>query len=252
MKTSLTLPLSSPYVLEKGKLLSSACSPPKKRYRKENPGKPNIKKTVIIRFLGLQDYTTTWQAMQEFTNTRNEETADEIWLLEHPPVFTQGQNGKPEHLLNPGSILVIQTDRGGQVTYHGPGQLIAYTLIDLQRKKLNTRGIITLLEQAVIQFLFTEYQITAYAKCEAPGVYIDGKKICSIGLRIRRGCTFHGLALNVAMDLEPFSRINPCGFSKLAMTQLAAFKKTANISHTRIKLVEYLMKNLGYNNHLIM
>ncbi|MCE3238514.1 MAG: lipB [Gammaproteobacteria bacterium] len=213
---------------------------------------PSIEKKIIIRQLGLQAYPATWQAMQAFTNTRNKETVDEIWLLEHPPVFTQGQNGKPEHLLNPGSIPVIQTDRGGQVTYHGPGQLIVYTLIDLKRKKLNIREIITLLEQTVIQFLFTEYQITAYAKREAPGVYIDEKKICSIGLRIRHGCTFHGLALNVAMDLEPFSRINPCGFPQLAMTQLVAFQKAATSADTSIKLIKYLMKNLGYNNQLIM
>ncbi len=252
MKTSLTLILSPHCVPGEGTSLSSACSPRKKHSGRGDDAKPNIEKTVIIRPLGLQDYSATWQAMQEFTNTRNEETIDEIWLLEHPPVFTQGQNGKPEHLLNPGSIPVIQTDRGGQVTYHGPGQLIAYTLIDLKRKKLNIREIITLLEQTVIQFLFTEYQIIAYAKCEAPGVYIDEKKICSIGLRVRRGCTFHGLALNVAMDLEPFSRINPCGFPKLTLTHLTAFQKAANISDTSIKLVEYLMKNLGYNENIYL
>ena len=232
------------------KNLTLTLSPRKKRSRRADDAKLSIEKKIIIRSLGLQDYIATWQAMQVFTNTRTEETIDEIWLLEHPPVFTQGQNGKPEHLINPGTIPVIQTDRGGQVTYHGPGQLMIYTLIDLKRKKLNIREIITLLEKAIIQFLLIEYKIVAYAQREAPGIYIDQKKICSIGLRVRRGCTFHGLAFNIAMDLEPFSRIHPCGFPELVMTQLAAFQKTANTADTGIKLVEYLMKSLGYNSQL--
>jgi lipoyl(octanoyl) transferase len=207
--------------------------------------------SVIIRYLGLQDYTATWQAMQQFTHARDENTLDEIWLLEHPPVFTQGQSGKPEHVLAPGDIPVIRSDRGGQVTYHGPGQLVAYTLVDLKRKKLSIRGTITRLEQAVIHLL-AEYHLTAYAKCEAPGVYIDQKKICSIGLRVRRGCAFHGLALNVAMDLEPFSRINPCGFPSLEMTQLADYQNTVTLEAVGSKLIEYLMKSLGYNDKLIL
>ncbi len=160
-------------------------------------------------------------------------TADEIWLLEHPPVFTQGQNGKPEHVLNPGVIPIVQSDRGGQITYHGPGQLVIYTLIDVKRKKLNVRQLVTLLEQSVIQLL-AKYQIQAYAECKAPGIYVNEKKICSVGLRIRRGCSYHGLALNIDMNLEPFSRINPCGFADLHMVQftdLAGPQNMQDIGH---------------------
>lgn len=184
--------------------------------------------TITIRTLGQQDYQTCWQAMQEFTNRRDETTPDEIWVVEHPPVYTLGQNGKPEHLLHPGEIPVIKVDRGGQVTYHGPGQIVVYPLIDLKRRKLNVRDIVTLLEKSVIELL-QQHGITATAKCEAPGVYVDNKKIASIGLRIRRGCSFHGLAFNVAMDLEPFSRINPCGFKGLEMTQLSTFDPAVNV-----------------------
>jgi lipoyl(octanoyl) transferase len=201
--------------------------------------------TIIIRTLGLQDYLVTWLAMKQFTQHRDTTTPDEIWLLEHPAVFTQGQNGNPAHILTSSPIPIIQTDRGGQVTYHGPGQLIAYTLIDLKRKKLNAREIITLLEQSVIKLL-KEYNIDAQAKCEAPGVYVMNKKICSIGLRIRRGCAFHGLALNIAMDLSPFLLINPCGFPKLEMTQITALNKTAHINAVSAKLVEHLAMSLGY------
>lgn len=201
--------------------------------------------TVIVRQLGLQDYQISWQAMRQFTQQRDENTHDEIWLLEHPPIFTQGQNGKPENVLDPDKIPVVQTDRGGQVTYHGPGQLIAYTLVDLNRKKLTVRDLVTRLEQSVIDLL-ADYKTIAVAKREAPGVYVNNKKICSIGLRIRRGCSFHGLALNVAMDLSPFSRINPCGFKALEMTQLCDIDKNTDITKTGLKLVEYLIKNLGY------
>lgn len=206
--------------------------------------------TVVIRYLGREDYVKSWQAMQQFTNQRDENSLDEIWALEHPPVFTQGQNGKAEHLLSPGNIPVIPVDRGGQVTYHGPGQLVIYTLIDIKRKKINVREIVTLLEKSVIQLL-SDYQINAAAKCKAPGVYVENKKICSIGLRIRRGCAFHGLALNVTMDLEPFTRINPCGFSGLEMTQLSALYPEVNMNIVANQLVEYLIENLGYNNSLI-
>lgn len=206
--------------------------------------------TVIIRPLGLQDYLSTWLKMQQFTQQRDENTHDEIWLVEHPSVFTQGQNGKAEHILSTSHIPVIKSDRGGQVTYHGPGQLIAYTLIDLKRKKLNAREIITVLEQSVIELL-ASYQIQAFAKCEAPGVYVENKKICSIGLRIRRGCAFHGLALNVAMDLDPFLSINPCGFPNLKMTQITEFVKPVKINAISTKLVKHLIANLGYTNHLI-
>ncbi len=204
--------------------------------------------TVIIRTLGLQDYLATWLAMQQFTNKRDLDTTDEIWVLEHPPVFTQGQNGKPEHILSQGTIPVIQTDRGGQVTYHGPGQLIVYTLIDLKRKKLNTRQIVTILEESVVQLL-ASYQIQAKAKCEAPGVYIENKKICSIGLRIRRGCSFHGLALNIKMNLDPFLAINPCGFPELKMTQMTEINKKVKLTSVGVKLVKHLIAKLGYTSH---
>ena len=200
---------------------------------------------ITIRTLGLQDYATSWQAMQQFTKQRNEHTPDEIWLLEHPPVFTQGQNGKAEHIIQPGDIPIIQTDRGGQVTYHGPGQLVVYTLIDLNRKKFTVRDLVTRLENSVIE-LIADYKALAIAKREAPGVYVNDKKICSVGLRIRRGCSFHGLALNVAMDLSPFSRINPCGFTSLEMTQLSELQKNANVGTVGLQLTDYLIKNLGY------
>lgn len=199
---------------------------------------------INIRYLGFQDYLSCWQAMRDFTDQRQEHTPDEIWLLEHSPVFTQGQNGKPEHLLNPGSIPVVPIDRGGQITYHGPGQLIAYTLIDIKRKKLNIREFVTLLEKSVIALL-SEYHISAVAKCAAPGVYVDNKKICSIGLRVRRGCAYHGLALNVSMDLAPFSQINPCGFRELKMTQIADLGKADSIVDTGTKLSHFLTQHLG-------
>jgi lipoyl(octanoyl) transferase len=207
--------------------------------------------TVLIRRLGSEDYLSTWKNMQEFTDSRTEQTPDEIWVLQHPPVFTQGQNGKPEHLLDPGSIPVINVDRGGQVTYHGPGQLIAYTLVDIQRKHFNVREIVTRLEKAIIQLLLS-YEIPAETQCKAPGVYIDNKKIASIGLRIRRGSAFHGLALNACMDLEPFSRINPCGFAGLEMAQVSHWHPDLDLSSLESKLVESLVANLGYTTHLIV
>lgn len=206
-----------------------------------------ITDTVIIRSLGQQDYQTCWQAMRQFTDERTENTTDEIWLLEHNPVFTQGQNGKPEHILNPGNIPVIQVDRGGQVTYHGPGQLVVYTMIDMRRKKLNVRQMVTFLENSVIALL-ADAGIEAIAKREAPGVYVNHEKICSIGLRIRKGCTYHGLAFNIAMDLEPFSRINPCGLAQLKMTQLSTLSGCNQPMETGLKLIDYLIKNLGYTS----
>lgn len=200
--------------------------------------------TIITRTLGLQDYVSCWKSMQEKTNQRDETTPDEIWFLEHPPVFTQGQNGKAEHLLNPGNIPVIKIDRGGQITYHGPGQLVVYTLIDLKRKKMNIRELVTCLENSVIDLL-NSFQIEAYAKCEAPGVYIQNKKICSVGLRIRRGSSYHGLALNVDMDLAPFLRINPCGFANLEMTQLRDYEKNITVEAVSEKLKSFLIKNLS-------
>lgn len=172
-----------------------------------------------IRELGLLDYEPTWHAMQRFTDARDPLTADQIWLLQHPPVFTQGQAGKAEHLLLPGDIPVVKVDRGGQVTYHGPGQLVAYLLLDVRRLGFGVRELVSRIEQSLIALL-ASYGVEALAKPDAPGVYVDGAKIASLGLRIRNGRSFHGLALNVDMDLEPFRRINPCGYAGLAMTQL--------------------------------
>lgn len=200
---------------------------------------------IVVRWLGMQAYQPCWDAMRAFTQSRDAATLDEIWLLEHPPVFTQGQNGKPEHLLNPGNIPVIPIDRGGQVTYHGPGQLVAYTLIDIQRKKLNIRQLVTLLENSMIDLL-EHYKIPAQSKRDAPGVYINQKKIGSVGLRIRRSCSYHGLALNVAMDLEPYSRINPCGFSGLEMTQLREQGIACSVKEIGVQLSELLLDKLGY------
>jgi lipoyl(octanoyl) transferase len=171
---------------------------------------------LIVRQLGVQAYLPIWQAMQDFTNNRDDKTTDEIWLVEHHPVFTQGQAGKEEHLLMPGDIPVVKVDRGGQVTYHGPGQQMMYVLLNLKRNKLGVRNLVTALEECVVNTL-KDYDIDAYPKADAPGVYVDGKKVCSIGLRIRKGYSFHGLALNVNMDLSPFQRINPCGYAGLKM-----------------------------------
>lgn len=171
----------------------------------------------VVRW-GLTDYKSMYEKMHQFTNERTASTSDQIWLVEHPPIFTQGQAGKPEHLLSTGNIPVFQADRGGQVTYHGPGQMIAYLLIDLRRRKLGVRQLVTIMEQSIVELL-AKFQIEAYPKQDAPGVYVDGKKIASLGLRVRRGCSFHGLALNVDMDLSPFHQINPCGYAGLEMTQ---------------------------------
>lgn len=175
---------------------------------------------MIIRRLGRVEYEPTWRAMQHFTEERGPATTDEIWLLEHPPVFTLGMAADRSHLLSPGDIPVVQTDRGGQVTYHGPGQLIAYALLDLRRLGLNVRDLVTRLEQSVID-LVREHGIEARGRRDAPGVYVQGCKLASIGMRIRRGCSYHGLALNVDLDLSPFARINPCGMANLEVTSLA-------------------------------
>ena len=172
-----------------------------------------------IRHLGLSDYEPTWRAMQKFTDGRQSSTPDEIWFVEHPPVFTLGLNASREHLLSPGDIPVVQIDRGGQVTYHGPGQLVVYPLIDLRRRGLNVRELVTALEDAVIAYA-AELGVTAQGSRAAPGVYVEGAKLASIGLRIRRGASYHGLALNVSLDLRPFERINVCGFRGLAVTRL--------------------------------
>lgn len=196
--------------------------------------------------LGRQDYRTCWQAMTEFTNQRTPETPDQLWLVEHPPVFTQGQAGKVEHLLFPGEIPVVQTDRGGQVTYHGPGQLVAYPLLDLKRLKIGVRDLVTYIEETIIATL-AHYQIESLAKPDAPGVYVDGKKIASLGLRVRRGCSFHGLSLNVDMDLSPFLQINPCGYEGLAMTQMKdLIPDPPTLDQVQQQLVREFARKLGY------
>ena len=173
-----------------------------------------------VRWLGLAEYQQVWQAMRDFTDQRDAETADEIWLVEHPPVFTQGQAGKAEHVVRQTHIPIVASDRGGQVTYHGPGQLVVYPLFDLKRLGLGVRAMVSCLEHSVIMLL-QEHAIEAVARADAPGVYVGGRKIASLGLRVRRGCSYHGLALNLDMDLAPFADINPCGYPEMQMTQLA-------------------------------
>jgi lipoyl(octanoyl) transferase len=204
-----------------------------------------MSQSVIIRYLGQQDYQTVWDQMRAFVDARSADTQDEIWLLQHPPVFTQGQAGKAEHILNPGNIPIIQTDRGGQVTYHGPGQLVVYVLFDLQRLHLGTRQLVTNLETAVIRLL-NDYKITATTRCDAPGVYVDAAKICSIGLRVRKGYSYHGLAFNIDMDLEPFSRINPCGYQDLKITQLRDHVQPINWVAIEGKMIQYLDDIFSY------
>ena len=200
-----------------------------------------------IRELGLADYESTWLAMQRFTDMRKDrpDTQDEVWLVQHPPVFTQGQAGKAEHLLLPGDIPVVKSDRGGQVTYHGPGQLVAYLLLDVRRLGFGVRELVSRMERCLIDLL-ASYGVTAAAKPDAPGVYVDGAKIASLGLRIRNGCSFHGLALNVDMDLEPFRRINPCGYAGLAMTQLRDHAGPIEFADVSVQLRAQLVKHLAY------
>ncbi len=200
--------------------------------------------TIQIRQLGLQPYEPISQAMHDFTNTRDETTADEIWLVEHQRVFTQGQAGKAEHVLVPGDIPVIQSDRGGQVTYHGPGQQVMYVLLNLKRRKLGVRELVTILEQTVVNTL-AQLGIEAYPRADAPGVYVDGRKICSLGLRIRKGCSFHGLALNIDMDLSPFLRINPCGYAGLEMTQVSALRPGTSLEDVQPLLINKFIELLN-------
>mgnify|MGYP001047075143 CR=1 FL=1 len=211
----------------------------------------NDSSPLLVRYLGRQDYLNAFERMQAFTNARTPETPDEIWVLEHEPVFTQGQAGKVEHLLNPGDIPIVQVDRGGQVTYHGPGQLVIYLMVDLKRNKLGVRELVTTMETAVVNVL-DDHSIEAAARPDAPGVYVDGQKICSLGLRVRKGRSFHGLALNIDMDLEPFLRINPCGYAGLEMTQVSRFDKKASVESIGPELVQYLSLMLGYNHHQVI
>jgi lipoyl(octanoyl) transferase len=201
----------------------------------------------LIRHLGRVDYESTWRAMQHFTATRTAASADEIWFLEHPPVFTLGMNASRAHLLDPGDIAVVQIDRGGQVTYHGPGQLVVYPLIDLKRAGLGVRDFVTALERAVIA-VAAGYGISAECRRGAPGVYVGGAKLASIGVRVRRNGSYHGLALNVALDLEPFSRINPCGFPGLKMTQLAALGGPDCLATVAAALEPQLLAALGFGS----
>ena len=181
-----------------------------------------------MRELGLVDYAPTLQAMKALTDSRDPNSPDELWLLQHPRVFTQGQAGKAEHVLAPGDIPVIQVDRGGQVTYHGPGQWVIYLMVDLRRQKMGVRDLVDLIEQSIVRLL-AEHGITAAARADAPGVYVDGAKIAALGLRVRRGCSYHGLSLNVDMDLEPFQRINPCGYEGLRVTSMSRLLRHAEL-----------------------
>ena len=192
----------------------------------------------IVKKLGICSYQSIHREMQQFTDSRTADTADEIWLLQHTPVYTLGQAGDTDHILQAGSIPIVQSDRGGQVTYHGPGQIIVYPLIDLRRYQLGVRGLVELLENVVIGLL-AEYSIDANSRRDAPGVYVDSAKIAALGLRIRRSCSFHGLAINVDMDLEPFTRINPCGYSGLEVTQIT--------DHAAVKSVEFIGEQLVAN-----
>jgi lipoyl(octanoyl) transferase len=200
--------------------------------------------TVIVRQLGLRSYEPIWQKMQDFTDTRDDNSPDEIWFVEHEPVFTQGQAGKAEHVLAPGDIPVIQVDRGGQVTYHGPGQQMMYVLFNLRRLKIGVRELVTWLEECIVDML-KEYDIHAYAKPDAPGVYVDDSKIASLGLRVRRGCSFHGLALNVNMDMSPFMRINPCGYAGMNMVQTSELNGPSQLDEVAQGLVKHMLKRLN-------
>jgi lipoyl(octanoyl) transferase len=203
--------------------------------------------SLIVRHLGEVDYHDAWQNMQHFTNSRQSDTADELWFLQHPAVYTLGKNGKAEHILNPMDVPVVNVDRGGQVTYHGPGQIIVYTLLDLNRLKIGVRELVTIIEQTIIELL-ADYDVSASARREAPGVYVNDAKIAALGLRVRKGCSFHGLALNVDMDLEPFSRINPCGYEGLEVTQLKRFVDDIQVPDVVENLQQRLVEKFSIVN----
>ncbi|MFL1404124.1 lipoyl(octanoyl) transferase LipB [Marinobacter sp. M1N3S26] len=205
---------------------------------------------LVIRDLGLRPYEPVWEAMKAFTAGRDRSVPDELWSVQHPPVYTQGQAGKAEHILAPGNIPVVQADRGGQVTYHGPGQLVVYLMVDLPRAGLGVRQLVDIIEQSLVSVLATE-GIEAAPRPDAPGVYVDGAKIASLGLRVRRGCSFHGLALNVDMDMEPFTRINPCGFSGMSMCQVRDFSPSANLDALAMRLTDTLAVALGHDTQAV-
>lgn len=206
---------------------------------------------LIIRDLGLRDYKPVWQEMQKFTAERNESTLDELWCLQHPPVFTMGLNGKKEHLLNVKNIPVINIDRGGQVTYHGPGQLVVYTLIDLKRLNIGVKDLITTIEKSILQLL-KQYGINGEGKENAPGVYVKQKKIAALGLRIKHNRSYHGLSLNIDMDLTPFQQINPCGYEGLEVTQIKDLKPELDLNSIKTDLIIHLSQFLGYKNKILI
>jgi lipoyl(octanoyl) transferase len=197
----------------------------------------------VARWLGRADYEPTWRAMQRYTDTRDASSRDELWCLEHPPVYTLGLNGRPEHVLAAGDVPVVNVDRGGQVTYHGPGQLVVYPLVDLRRSKLGVRELVTALEEAIVAYA-AEQGVHAASRRDAPGVYVDGRKLASLGLRIRRGCSYHGLALNVAMDLAPFGRIDPCGYAGLEVVDLASLGVATSVRAAADGLLPHLWRTL--------
>ena len=217
------------------------------RTEDSKPGTPHSalspQHSVLVRSLGLVEYQPTWDAMKQFTAARSAATPDEIWLLQHPPVYTQGLAGKPEHLLHSTNIPVVKIDRGGQITYHGPGQIVAYLLLDLRRWKINVRELVRLMEQAVIDLL-GEYGVAAQGREDAPGVYVGEAKIAALGLKIKNGCCYHGLAFNVDMDLAPFANINPCGHAGLRVTQACELGITASINELQAELAQNLIHGL--------
>lgn len=203
-----------------------------------------VEQRLFVRSLGMQDYEPLWRAMQRFTDERDERTPDEIWFTEHPPVYTLGLNADRSHVLAPQDIPVIAVDRGGQVTYHGPGQLMIYPLIDLKRNSIGVRGLVTALESSVIDLL-ADYEVEAEARADAPGVYVDGNKVASVGLRIRRGASFHGMALNIDVDVAPFAGINPCGFDDLEVINLRSLGIDADRSSIQRGVQTHLLRHLG-------
>ena len=205
---------------------------------------PTADRTALLRDLGRQPYPPVWRAMQRFTDARAADTADELWLVEHDPVFTLGQAGKPEHVLMPGDIPVLHVDRGGQVTYHGPGQLVLYPLLDLKRLKLGVREYVQRIEQVVIDTL-ADWNIEGARRDGAPGVYVNGAKVAALGIRVRRGCAFHGLAFNIAMDLEPFGRINPCGYAGLQVTSMLDLGGPSSLDAVKPVLLEHVARRFG-------
>lgn len=210
-----------------------------------NPNPREHRQALVVRHLGLRPYEPIWRSMQAFSADRGRDTPDELWLLQHPPVYTLGLNANAGHLLDPSGIPVVQVDRGGQITYHGPGQLIGYLLIDLVRRQLGVRDLVVRIEQAIVNML-ADLEIKAQGRRNAPGVYVDGAKIAALGLRVRKGCCYHGLALNVDMDLAPFANINPCGYPGLQVAQLADMDINLSVEEVSCRLKSHLADVLGY------